>query len=153
MIGMFNRIFKGSQSRVQGLKINRIEAILALLVAFRQYGRKEVSLSEFQVAVAGLQNILPLKYSFSKVFLYSYQLFEDLQTLEYEGDVVEFQYRHDAFLPKSFLELTPTGLVHGQEILDALFEKDRVALENSVVKATEHYRRTWRLWSRATIDV
>lgn len=151
MISALSRIFR--QGRVAGLKIKKKEAILALLAAFRKHGKKEVSLSEFQVAIAGLQERFPLDYSFSKVFLYSYQLFEDIQTLEYEGEVLEFQYRHDAFLPKSFLELSATGLLHGQQILAELPEEHRATLENAVTKAVEHYSQTWRLWSRSTAGV
>ena len=149
MISALSRIFR--QGRVPELKIKRTEAILALLAAFRQYGKKEVSLSEFQIAIAALQDRFPFEYSFSKVFLYSYQLFEDIQTLEYEGEVLEFQYRHDAFLPKSFLELRATGLVHGQQILAELSGEHRAILESAVAKAIEHYYHTWRLWSRPTV--
>ena len=150
MISILNYIFR--HGRVAGLKIKRTEAILALLAAFRQHGKKQVSLGEFQVAIKGWQDNFPLEYSFSKAFLYSYQLFEDLKTLEYEGEVIEFQYRHDAFLPKSFIELNPSGLAHGQEILSGLSEQDKVALENAVSNAVEHYYHSWRLWSRATVD-
>jgi hypothetical protein len=148
VMNVLNRIFR--PARVTGLKIKRTEVILALLAAFRKYGKKEVSLSEFQIAIVSFQENFPLGYSFSKVFLYSYQLFEDLKILEYEGDVLEFQYRHDAFLPKSFLEASATGLVRGKQILAELSEEHRTALENAVAKAVEHYQHTWRLWSRPT---
>lgn len=151
VMNVLNRIFR--PARVTGLKVKRTEVILALLAVFQQYGRKEVSLSEFQVAIADLQKSFPLEYSFSKVFLYSYQLFEDLQNLEYAGEVLEWQYRHDAFLPKSFLEASATGLVRGQQILAELSEEHRTALGNAVAKAVEHYSQTWRLWSRSTAGV
>ncbi len=150
VVAVLSRIFKGRG--VAGRKVNRGEALLALLAAFREQGKKQVSLGEFQVAIKGWQENFPLEYSFSKAFLYSYQLFEDLRILEYGGEVVEFQYRHDAFLPKSFIELNPSGLKHGQEILSGLSEQDRVALQNAVSNAVEHYYHSWRLWSRATVD-
>jgi len=149
VVGVLSRIFR--PDRVAGLRIKRTDAILALLAVFRRNGKEQVSLSEFQVAIVGWQSRLPLGYSFSKAFLYSYQLFEDLQTLEYQGEVVEFQYRHDAFLPKSFIQLSATGLVHGQQILAELSEEDKAVLENAVANAVEHYHSTWRLWSRATV--
>jgi len=146
MISALSRIFR--QGRVAGLKIKRIEAILALLASFRQYGKKEVSLSEFQIAAMDWQRSFPLGYSFSGAFLYSYELFEDLNALEYEGEVSELVYRHDGFLPKSFIELSATGLLRGQQILAEFSEEDRAALENAVAKGVEHYYHTWRLWSR-----
>lgn len=151
VINVLRRIFR--QGQVEGLKIKRKEAILAVLATFRKHGKKEVSLSEFQVAIVNLQERFPFEYSFSKAFLYSYQLFEDIQTLEYEGEVLEFQYRHDAFLPKSFIEPSATGLVHGEQILAELSEEHRATLENAVTKAVEHYSQTWRLWSRSTAGV
>jgi hypothetical protein len=146
MIGMFNRIFKSS--RVQGRKINRIEALLALIATFAKYGKKRVSLGEFQIAAMDWQKNFPLGYTFSASFLYSYELFEDLGTLEYEGEVSELAYRHDGFLPKSFIELTEIGLLRGQQVWTQLSDEDRATLENAVNKAIEHYSRTWRLWSR-----
>jgi hypothetical protein len=146
VMNVLSRIFR--PGRVTGLKIKRTEAILALLDAFWKYGKKKVSLSEFQVAAMDWQRSFPLGYSFSDAFLYSYDLFEDLSFLEYEGEVSELVYRHDGFLPKSFIELSASGLLRGQQVLAELSEEDRATLDRAVAKAVDHYYHTWRLWSR-----
>lgn len=140
------QIFRGR--RVTTRKISKYEALLALIAEFQELGRKEVSLSEFQTAVSDWQSKFPIRYSFSEEFLYSYELFEDLSRLEYEGEIREYNYRNDAFLPKTFIAPTATGLVLGRQVLEELSEEDRSTLEAAVRKAIEHYYATWRLWSR-----
>lgn len=126
-----------------------IEILLAALCVFYRRGKEEVSLSELQETIAEFQQrFRPLGYSYSSRFLYSLDVLSDLEDLSYGGYVRRYNYRHDAFLPKRFLALSPLGKGRGWKILEMLSAEEMQSLQNAVVTAIKNYEGRWRLWSR-----
>jgi len=125
-----------------------VEMLLATLCIFLKQGREEVSLSEFQESIAEFQREVSLGYSYSGRFLYSLGVLTDLKDLYYRGYIRQYNYRHDAFLPKRFLTLTPLGKGRGWKILDMLSEDKIQGLKNAVTTAIRNHKLRWRLWSR-----
>ncbi len=145
---MFKRRQRNEQAELVKIKHPRAEVLLAALYFFLEHGKKEVSLSEFQESVAEFQQEFPLGYAFSERFLYSLDLLFDLKDLHYRGYIHQYNYKHDAFLPKRFLALTALGKGRGSKILNTLADEEAQALENAVVRAMENHEERWRLWSR-----
>ena len=126
-----------------------IEMLLATLCVFSREGKKEISLSELQESIAEFQqHFRPLGYSYSSRFLYSLDVLSDLEDLSYRGYVRHYNYRHDSFLPKRFLTLTPLGKGRGWKILEMLSDDETQSLQNAVMTAIKNYEGRWRLWSR-----
>lgn len=126
-----------------------IEIVLAVLSVFSSQGKKEVSLSELQETIAEFQRqFRHVGYSFSSRFLYSLDLLSDLKNLIYNGYIHQYNYRHDGFLPKRFLALTPLGKGRGWKILEMLSEDAVQSLQSAVMIAVKNYESRWRLWSR-----
>ena len=126
-----------------------IEILLATLSVFSREGKDEVSVTEFQESIAEFQREFPmLGYTYSSRFLYSLDVLEDLKELNYSGYIRQYKYRHDSFLPKRFLALTPLGKGRGHKILDILPEDEIQGLKRAVAKAIENHKLRWRLWSR-----
>lgn len=126
-----------------------IEMLLAALCVFSRLGKEEVSLSELQESIAEFQQHFHwLGYSYSDRFLYSLDLLLDLQDLQYHAYVRQYHYRHDAFLPKSFVGLSPFGRVRGYKVLETLSEEVVQGLDNAVSIALRNYENRWRLWAR-----
>lgn len=126
-----------------------IEILLATLCVFSRQGKDEVSLSEFQESIAEFQReFTALGYTYSSRFLYSLDVLTDLKELYYSGYIRQYNYRHDAFLPKKFLTLTPLGKGRGRKILDMLSVDQVQGLNNAVTTATANHKLRWRLWSR-----
>lgn len=126
-----------------------IEILLATLCVFANQGKDEVSLSEFQESIAEFQReSVPLGYSYSSRFLYSLDLLTDLKDLHYGGYIRQYNYRHDSFLPKKFLSLTPLGKGRGWKILEMLSDDERQSLHSVAKTAIKNHESRWRLWSR-----
>jgi len=126
-----------------------IEILLATMCIFSKQGKDEVSLSEFQESIAEFQReCLSLGYSFSSRFLYSLDLLTDLKDLHYGGYIRQYNYRHDSFLPKKFLNLTPLGKGRGWKILGMLSDDEIRSLQNAAKTAIKNHESRWRLWSR-----
>jgi len=126
-----------------------IEILLAIMHIFSEQGREEVSLSELQESIAEFQREFnSLGYAYSNRFLYSLDVLTDLKELYHNGYIRQYNYRHDSFLPKRFLALTPLGKGHSRKILDMLSEDEMQNLKSTVTKAIENHRLRWRLWSR-----
>lgn len=126
-----------------------LDTIIAILHLFSRNGEEEVSLSEFQEAVAIAQQKLPLGYTFSERFTYSLGLLSDLRDLHYRRYIRQYNYRHDAFLPKRFLILTALGKGHGSKVLKTRTDEEIASLEYAVTTAMKNYVERWRLWSRS----
>lgn len=126
-----------------------IEILLAALCVFSKEGKKEVSLSELQESIAEFQqHFRPLGYSYSGRFLYSLDVLYDLEDLTSHGYIRQYNYRHDAFLPKRFLALTPLGKGRGWKILEMISDDEIQSLQDAVVTAVKNYEARWRLWTR-----
>lgn len=126
-----------------------IEMLLAMLCVFYGRGKEEISLSELQESIAEFQReFLSLGYSYSGRFLYSLDLLADLKDLHYGGYIRQYNYRHDAFLPKKFLSLTHLGKGRGWKILGMLSDDEMQSLQNAAMTAIKNYEGRWRLWSR-----
>lgn len=126
-----------------------IEILLATLCVFSRQGKDEVSLSEFQESIAEFQReFTALGYTYSSRFLYSLDVLTDLKELYYNGYIRQYNYRHDAFLPKKFLTLTPLGKGRGRKILNMLSVDQVQGLNNAVTTAIANHKLRWRLWSR-----
>lgn len=126
-----------------------IEILLATLCIFAKQGKDEVSLSEFQESIAEFQReFVPLGYSYSSRFMYSLDLLTDLKDLHYGGYIRQYNYRHDSFLPKKFLSLTPLGKGRGWKILKMLSDDEIQSLQNAAKTAVKNHENRWRLWSR-----
>lgn len=126
-----------------------IEILLATLCVFSRQGKDEVSLSEFQESIAEFQReFLPLGYSYSSRFLYSLDVLTDLKELYYSGYIRQYNYRHDAFLPKKFLSLTSLGKGRGWKMLEMLSDDEIQSLQSAAKTAIKNHESRWRLWSR-----
>lgn len=125
------------------------DIVMAMLYLFSRHGKGEVSLSEFQECVAEAQQYFALGYAFSERFVYSLGLLSDLKELHHRGYTRQYNYRHDAFLPKRFLELTALGKGRGSKVLKTLADDEVRSLENAVATAMKNYDDRWRLWSRS----
>jgi hypothetical protein len=124
------------------------DTLLATLYVFQEQGRKEVSLSEFNECISNLQKHLPLNYSFSERFPFSIDLLSDLRELSYNGYIRHLRYRHDAYLPKTFLVLTQLGKGHAKKILQKLPADVYSNLKVVVANTIKDYKKRWVLWSR-----
>lgn len=130
-------------------KGRQIEMLLGALCVFSKQGKEEVSVSEFQESIAEFQQFFPsLGYSYSRRFPYSLDLLSDLKDLYHGGFVHQYNYRHDAFLPKRFLALTALGKGRGWKILEMLSDDEIQSLQNSVITAIRNHENRWRLWAR-----
>ena len=114
----------GARKRKQ--KVNRRDVLLVALRLFDEEGEGEISLHDLQKTVDDLQRDLPLGYHFSKRSAYSEGLLSDMGALDYGGYLDEYRYRHDSFLPKTFVSLTPLGTGCADEILATLRSADKV---------------------------
>lgn len=121
-----------------------------LLSAFYLFSRlcKEVSLSEIQDSIAEFQQKSTLGYSFSEHFRYSFDLMTDLKDLVHSGFVHEYNYRHDAFLPKRYFALTPLGIGRGKKMVSMIPPDELEDLETAVTTAIKNHKQRWHLWSR-----
>ena len=122
--------------------------LLVVLYSFYMKGEKEVSLSGFLDCVKRIQKQVPLNYEFSRRFLYSLELLEDLRDLEYQGFVHRLAYRHDAFLPKRFIKLTESGKAHSHRLPQELPSELIPIIESSVDDTIQSSREKWRLFER-----
>lgn len=135
-------------SIVKTLETNKIGILLATLFVFSQHGKEEVSLSEFQESIAKFQENHPLGYVFSKQFLLSTDLLQDLTELDYGGYIRDYHHRLDSLLPKRFLSLTPLGRGKGKSAYESFTDILTEDLENAVTMGIKNYSERWRLWSR-----
>lgn len=128
--------------------LERRNIILMVLYTFHKMGREEISLPEFLECVKRLQEKIPLGYEFFERFLYSSDLMEDLRDLEFEGFSRRFTYRHDAFLPKSYIVLTDFGRLYAKKIAQRLRENYILTLEDSVNATIQSYQEKWKMYAR-----
>jgi len=126
----------------------RQSVILLVLYSFSRRGREEVSLPEFLECIKSLQEEIPLKYEFSERFLYSSDLLEDLRDLEYRGFAHRFIFRHDSFLPKSYITLTGFGRSHAEKVAQKLPDEYIPILENTINGTIKTYQERWRMYAR-----
>lgn len=126
----------------------RRNVILMALYSFYKMEREEVSLPEFLECIKRLQERIPLRYEFSERFLYSSDLMGDLRDLEYRGFVHRFTYRHDAFLPKSYITLTGFGRSRAKKVAQKFPEEFTSILDECISATIESYREKWRLYAR-----
>lgn len=127
----------------------RQNIILMALYSFYERGKEEVSLAEFLECIKKIQENIPLKYEFSERFLYSPDLMKDLRDLEYRGFARRFTYRHDAFLPKSYITLTGFGKSHAKKIAQIFPSKYAPFLEKCTNEIIEAHRKKWRVFARS----
>ncbi|MGD0070143.1 MAG: hypothetical protein ABSB71_01095 [Candidatus Bathyarchaeia archaeon] len=127
----------------------RQNAIVMVLYSFLAEGRDEVSLPEFLECIESIQKEIPLKYKFLDQFLYSPDLLEDLRDLEYRGLARRFTYRHDSFIPKSFITLTGMGKASAERIAQKFPCKYIPILENSVKAAIQNSKEMWKIYGRS----
>lgn len=126
-----------------------LDMLLAVLCVFSRQGKDEVSISEFQESIVEFQREFQMMgYTYSSRFLYSLDVLADLKDLWHDGYIRQYNYRHDAFLPKRFLALAPRGKGRGCKILDMLSSDQIQSLQSVVAKAIENHKLRWRLWSR-----
>ena len=126
----------------------RQNTILMALYSFYERGKDEVSLAEFLECIKRIQENIPLKYEFSERFLYSSDLMEDLRDLEYRGFAHRFTYRHDAFLPKSYITLTGFGRSRAKKIAQNFPDQHASFLEKCTNEIIEAHREKWRVHAR-----
>jgi len=126
-----------------------IEILLATLCGFSKQGKEEVSVSEIQESIAVFQQeFSSIGYSYSRRFLYSLDLLSDLKDLHHRGYIHQYNYRHDAFLPKRFLALTALGKGRGWKILEMLSDEEMHSLQSAIMVAIRNHEDRWRLWAR-----
>jgi hypothetical protein len=121
----------------------RQNIVLMTLYSFYERGKEEVSLPEFLECIKKIQEKIPLKYEFSERFLYSLDLLEDLRDLEYRGFAHRFTYRHDAFLPKSYITLTGFGRSHAKKVAHKVPVEYLPILEKCSKAIIETHREKW----------
>jgi len=126
--------------------------ILAALYIFTKKGEPEVSYSTFLESIAEFQKSFNLGYKFLDKYLYCSELVSDISKLCYRGDLNEFEYKHDAFLPKHFLSLTSFGESRGSEYFEKFFDKAKGSLESAVENSIENYKRRWRFYRRPRVQ-
>lgn len=131
------------------IALERKNIILMVLYSFYERGREEVSLPEFLECIKRVQEKIPLKYEFSERFLYSSDLLEDLRDLEYRGFAHRFTYRHDAFLPKSYITLTGFGRSHAKKVAQKIRDGYYPILEKCTDEIIETHREKWRMYTRS----
>ena len=131
-----------------GIVSERQNIILMVLYSFYERGREEISLPEFLECIKKIQEKIPLKYEFSERFLYSSDLLEDLRDLEYRGFAHRFTYRHDAFLPKSYITLTGFGRSHAKKVVQKVPDEYPPILEKCANAIIETHREKWRVYGR-----
>jgi hypothetical protein len=73
---------------------------------------------------------------------------EDLRDLEFKGFSRRFIYRHDAFLPKSYIILTNFGKSYTEKIAQKLPEEYVSILKNSVNATIQSYHEKWKMYAR-----
>ncbi|MBI1956399.1 MAG: hypothetical protein HYS38_08405 [Acidobacteria bacterium] len=129
-------------------KLRSQDVLLNSLLCFTNHGREEISLPEILESLRLLQEAVPLGYEFTKDFLYSSKLFEDITQLEENGCITRYEYTHDGLLPKSYVTLTMLGRGRAQ----ATFLNTTEDLKNVIGQAVEasiaQYRESWRLYPR-----
>jgi hypothetical protein len=130
------------------LALERQNVVLMVLYSFYTKGREEVSLPEFLECIKSVQKEIPLKYEFFERFLYSPDLLEDLRDLEYRGFAHRFTYRHDSFIPKSYIILTGVGRAHAEKIAQKFPCEYIPILEDSVKAAIQSSQEMWRMYAR-----
>jgi len=128
--------------------LGRRNVVLMVLYSFYTKGREEVSLPEFLECIKDLQKKIPLKYEFFDRFLYSPDLLEDLRDLEYRGYAHRFTYRHDSFIPKSYIALTGMGRAHAEKIAQKFPREYIPILEGSIKAAMQSFQEMWRIYAR-----
>jgi len=131
-----------------GIVSERQNIVLMVLYSFYERGREEVSLPEFLECIKTIQEKIPLKYEFSEHFLYSSDLLEDLRDLEYRGFAHRFTYRHDAFLPKSYIVLTGFGRSYTKKVAQKIPDEYPPILEKCANAIIENHREKWRMHAR-----
>lgn len=136
--------------RGRGDNLDRRNIILAVLHTFHKMGREEISLSEFLECIKNIQEEIPLKYEFFERLLYSSDLMEELRDLEFQGFAHRYIYRHDAFIPKSYIYLTTYGKFHAQKITEKIPKKLIPIINRCVSQAIKSYQDTWNLYARST---
>jgi len=117
-------------------------------LSFTKRGEEEISLPEVFDGVLRLQEALRLGYEFSKDFLYSSKVFEDIAQLEEHGYVRRHVYTHDGFLPKSYVTLTMLGRGHAEMVAQHLTEPTQEAISEAVQTSIADHKEYWRLYSR-----
>ena len=130
--------------------LNRQNIILGVLHTFHEMGKEEISLSEFLECVRSIQEEIPLGYNFLECLLYSSELMEELRDLEFQGYARRYIYRHNAFLPKSYIRLTPYGELHAQKIMEKIPPKFIPIINRCVRQAMKNYQKTWNIFARPT---
>ena len=142
----------GATKEVQRDKLLRLSerqnVILIVLYFFYRKGREEVSLPEFLECIKKVQEEIPLEYEFSKRFLYSLELLEDLRDLEYQGFAHRFAYKHDAFLPKRYITLTESGKSHVRKTVEKFPHSLNLLLDKSVETTFRSYQEKIKLFAR-----
>ena len=136
---------KGNEQEVE-VKIikknQRPEILLAAIYLFSEHGRdKEVSRSELVECIAEFQKEFPLGYEFLETYLYSFELFTDLDNLFIEGYI--HQYKYGRLLPKNFIALKTLGRGRAKKIIEALSPEIIEGLNKAIETAIKNYRERW----------
>ena len=119
---MFWRKGKQTITPIKVDKSRRKEILLATLYLFSEHGKEEkIHRYKFVECISEVQkDLLPLGYEFSEKFLYSIDLFADLDALRYEGYIRQYKSRQSDILPKNFVVLKPLGRVKAKKIIENL---------------------------------
>lgn len=128
---------------------SRVDVLLAVLYAFDLQGLSEVSLSEVTESIVELQESTYIGYEFPEGLFYCYKLSEELRDLQYSGYLHAYEYRHDGFLPNSFVRLSLLGKDRSRRVFDEVLTPFlRDVIRASVIKAIERYVDRWGLFAR-----
>ena len=126
----------------------RSDKLLPILFIFKEFGEKEVSLSELLESVELAQKNIDFGYYFSSKILHSDQVFEELDKLKDRGYIVVYSYKHDGYFPKKFVSLTSTGVKRAQESLKNLPKDEIIVIKRAVQEAIKENKERYKIWSR-----
>ena len=129
-------------------RLEKEQVLLATMYLFSKGGEVEVSLSEFLGSIQQFQGRFNLGYKYWDKYVYSPDLIEDINNLQYRGYIRKYEYKYDAFLPKSFLSLTSLGKGFGKTYHEELPELTKNTLEIAVDDAINKHAQRWRFYSR-----
>ncbi len=134
--------------RRKGFEVSKDELLLVTLGVFDTHGKQEISLGEIHDSILSIQEEIPLGYSFSDAVLYSPEVMDTLRKLSAEGLVHRYVYREDAFLPTTFVTMTPLGKLRSKKLQSDVSSKVSSSIDKAVESAIGSYNQRWRFWSR-----
>ena len=137
------QIFRGKKN-----ELSRSELLLLLLSLFERSARNEVSLGEIHEAIRNAEDRVISRFAFFQTILYSPQVMDSLGELSGSGLIRVYTYRHDAFLPKTFVAITPVGRSRSKELSERAPPQLCLSLQQAVETAIHSFHRTWVLWGR-----